>query len=110
MVLMRYQIYLYYFTRLQRIFLSVFLSAFLASALCVSSYAQQPDSAERKVENPIAAANEERKPSLRTEPPSPHKAIITAKPDGDKAVITAKPDGSPERPVEIESEEQDRPG
>src|SRR5262245_18650588 len=86
----------YYFTRSPRILSSAFLAALVASVICVSSRAQQPANFERKVENPISAAEEETK-SLR------NMGWMVAPP---KAMVKARPDGGAERKVEIKSEEQ----
>lgn len=82
----------YHFTLLPRILLSVLV----ASVIYVSSRAQQPAKLERKVENPIDAAEEERK-SLR------NMGWMVAPP---KSLISDRPNGGAEREVEIKSEEQ----
>src|SRR5215470_15105941 len=49
----------YFLARLPRIFWSALLPAYLLITLCVSSQAQQPSNTEKKVENPIGAAEDE---------------------------------------------------
>lgn len=86
----------YYFTLLPRILSSAFLPVLVASVICVSSQAQQPADLERKVENPVDAAEQERKSLL-------NMGWMATPP---KAVIKARPNGGAERNVEIKSEEQ----
>src|SRR5437899_10775168 len=90
----------YYFTQLPRILSSVFLPVLLAGVICVSSRAQQPADLERKAENPIDAAEQEKKSIL-------NMGWAVAPP---KATITARPNGRGERNVEIIAEKQDREG
>jgi LPS-assembly protein len=91
----------YYFILLPRTFLSILLPTLLASAICVTSRAQEPSNNERKAENSGALATEEKKSLLNMGWMSPPpKAIINA----------PKPDGRPERKVAITSEKQDRDG
>jgi LPS-assembly protein len=89
----------YHFTLLPRTLLLALLSALVAPVICISSLAQQPANLERKVENPVSAAEEEKK-SLRNMGwmLAPPKTMITAQPDG--------ADGAAERKVLIISEEQ----
>ncbi len=86
----------YHLTLLPRILLSALLPVLAMSVMCVSSRAQQPANLERKVENPIGAAEEERK-SLR------NMGWMAAPP---KSLISDQPNGGAERKVEIKSEEQ----
>src|SRR5262249_37485632 len=86
----------YYFTLLPRILSSAFLLLLVASVICISSLAQQPADLERKAENPVDAAEQERKSLL-------NMGWMATPP---KAVIKARPNGGAERNVEIKSEEQ----
>jgi LPS-assembly protein len=86
----------YYFTLLPRILSSAFLPALVTSVICTSSLAQQPANLERKVENPVSAAEGERKSLL-------NMGWTVAPP---KAVVKDRPNGGAERNVEIKSEEQ----
>jgi LPS-assembly protein len=86
----------YFFTLSPRIFLSAILPALLASMICVSSLAQEPANLERKVDNPAAAAGDEKKSLL-------NMGWIAPPP---KAIVSAKPDGGAERKVDIIAENQ----
>ncbi|HZF39245.1 MAG TPA: putative LPS assembly protein LptD [Blastocatellia bacterium] len=66
------------------------------SVICVSSRAQQPANLERKAENPIDGAGEERKSLL-------NMGWVNPPP---KAVISVRPDGGGKRDVNIVSDEQ----
>src|SRR5262245_7642202 len=85
----------YLLARLPRILWSAPLPVYLLITLCVSSQAQQPLNIEKKVENPLGAAEEERKSIRNTRPVA--KLTVVAQQNG----VTA------ERKVNINSEKQD---
>src|SRR5262249_61787859 len=86
----------YYFTLLPRILSSAFLLLLVASVICISSLAQQPADLERKAENPVGAAGQERKSLL-------NMGWMATRP---KAVIKARPNGGAEPTGENKSEHQ----
>ena len=87
----------YLLARLPRIFLSAFLPVFLLVVFCVSiSRAQRPENTEKKVENPIGAAEEQNK-SLRQTAPA-------------KLTIVAQPGAGNDRKIEIVSDSEQKQG
>ncbi|MGH9768701.1 MAG: LPS assembly protein LptD [Blastocatellia bacterium] len=78
-------------------FPQIFLSVFLLIVACgARAQAQQPENIEKKVENPIGAAEEQKK-SLRQNGPT-------------KVTVIAQPNGDNKREVEIKSETQQEQG
>jgi len=84
----------YLLASLPRIFWSALLPAYLLITLCVSAQAQQPSNTEKKVENPIGAAEDERK-TIRVAPPATKLTIVTQN------------GAASDRKVNINSEKQD---